>query len=154
MSGFVDRGGLWVTGQFLLLAAIVGVGRVDAFTFSFDGRSAVGIALIVLALVLGVAASLSLGRNLTPYPKPVTAGTMIEHGPYRLVRHPIYTAVIIGMVGIAIRGGSWVAVGLALGLIPFFLAKSSFEERHLAEHYPGYAAYQQRVTRRLIPGII
>ena len=143
-----------MTGQFLLLAAIVGLGRVDAFTFSFDGQSAVGIALIVLALVLGSAASLSLGRNLTPYPKPVTAGTMIEHGPYRLVRHPIYTAVIIGMVGIAIRGGSWVAVGFALGLIPFFLAKSSFEERHLAERYPGYAAYQQRVTRRLIPGIV
>lgn len=153
MNAFLHRGGLWVAAQFALLAAIVGVGRLDLLTFSFDGQIAVGWALIGSALVVGVWASLSLGGNLTPYPKPVQAGTMVEHGPYRLVRHPIYTAVVIGMIGITIRSGDWISLALSVGLVPFFLAKSSFEERHLLEEYPGYSAYQDRVPSRLIPGV-
>lgn len=154
MSGFVDRGGVWVAVQFVLIGAIVGIGWLDLLTFSFAGQRAVGATIIGLALVIGVAASLSLGGNLTPYPKPVTAGTMVEHGLYRLVRHPIYTAVIIGMVGIALRSGDWVSLALAIGLVPFFHAKSTFEERHLLEHYPGYAEYRSRVPKRLLPGIL
>ena len=57
------------------------------------------------------------------------------------------------MIGISIRSGDWISLALSLGLVPFFLAKSSFEERHLLEEYPGYSAYQQRVSRRLIPGV-
>ena len=154
MSGFVERGGLWVSAQVVLLVAIVWIGRLDLVTFSFEGQQVVGWVLIGLALVIGIAASLSLGGNLTPFPKPVAAGTMVEHGLYRLVRHPIYTAVIIGMIGIAVRGGDWVSLALALGLAPFFYAKSTFEERHLIEHYPGYVEYHRRVSKRLMPGIL
>ena len=154
MSSFVERGGLWVSAQAVLLVAIVWIGRLDLVTFSFDGQQLVGWTLMGLALIIGLAAALSLGGNLTPYPKPVESGTMVEHGLYRLVRHPIYTAVIIGMIGIAVRGGDWVSLALALGLAPFFYAKSTFEERHLLEHYPGYAAYQRRVPRRLVPGLL
>ncbi len=153
MNAFFDRGGPWVAAQFGLLAAIIGVGRLDVFTFSFASQTAVGWALIGLALVVGIWASLSLGGNLTPYPKPVQGGTMIEHGPYRLVRHPIYTAVVVGMIGISIRSGDWISLALSIGLVPFFLAKSSFEERHLLEHYPGYSAYQDRVPKRLVPAV-
>lgn len=154
MRAFIDRGGVWVAVQFVWLAAIVLVGRLDLATFTFSGRQALGWTFIGGAIALGIAASTSLGRNLTPFPKPVTNGSMVEHGPYRIVRHPIYTAVIVGMVGIAIRGGDWVSVALALGLVPFFYAKSSFEERHLASEFPGYGAYQRRVRRRLIPGLL
>ena len=68
MNAFLHRGGLWVAAQFALLAAIVGVGQLDVLTFSFSGQTAAGWALIGLALVIGVWASLSLGGNLTPYP--------------------------------------------------------------------------------------
>ena len=152
MTGFLHRGGLWVLAQFVLLVAIVGIGRLDVLTFSFEAQEAVGWGLIGLALLVGVWASLSLGGNLTPYPKPVQAGTMVEHGPYRVVRHPIYTAVVVGMIGISIRSGDWISLALSIGLLPFFFAKSSFEERHLLEEYPGYAAFQERVPHRLIPG--
>ena len=140
--------------QFVWLAAVVVAGRLDVLSFVFPGQPALGWGLMAAAVLLGVAAASSLGRNLTPYPKPVAAGSMVEHGPYRLVRHPIYSAVVVGMCGIAIRAGSWLALALALGLIPFFYAKSSFEERHLAERYPDYVEYQQRVKRRLIPGAL
>ena len=154
MRSFIDRGGMWVAVQFAWLAAIVVIGRLDLLMFTFPGQQAVGWALIGAALALGVAASMSLGRNLTPYPKPVQAGEMIEHGLYRLVRHPIYSAVIVGMVGIAVRGGDWVSLALAAGLVPFFYAKSSFEERHLIEQFPSYLHYQERVRSRLIPGVL
>jgi protein-S-isoprenylcysteine O-methyltransferase Ste14 len=154
MDGFVERGGLWVSAQAVLLVAIVWIGRLDLMTFSFDGQQAVGWTLIGLAVVIGVAASRSLGGNLTPYPKPVVAGTMVEHGLYRVVRHPIYSAVIVGMIGIALRGGDWISLALAVGLVPFFYAKSTFEERHLVEHYPSYVEYQRRVPKRMVPGIL
>ncbi len=140
--------------QFLLIAAIVLVGRLDVATFSFQGHEALGWALMGVGLLLGVAASASLGRSLTPYPKPLAAGSLTDRGPYRIVRHPIYSAVIIGMVGVAIRAGSWPGLALALGLVPLFYAKSTFEERHLMERYPGYRNYQQRVPRRLIPRVL
>ena len=154
MSSFVERGGLWVAVQFVWIAAVVVVGRIGILALSLPGRRVLGLALMAGALVLGIVSALALGGNLTPYPKPVAAGSMVEHGPYRWVRHPIYTAVIIGMAGIALRGGDAVAVMLALGLIPFFYAKSGFEEGHLAERYPDYGAYQARVPRRLIPGLL
>ena len=154
MRGFVDRGGLWVAVQFVWIVAIVVIGRLDLWTVSVPGGATLGWLLIGGALLLGIVAASSLGRNLTPYPKPVETGSMIEHGPYRLVRHPIYTAVIIGMVGIAVRGGDVVGVLLALGLIPFFYAKCGFEERHLVDRFPDYATYQGRVRRRLIPGLL
>ena len=154
VRAFVDRGGLWVAIQFVWIVAIVVIGRLDVMVLSFPGRRAVGWGLMGGALVLGVVAASSLGRNLTPYPKPVAAGSMVEHGPYRLVRHPIYTAVLIGMVGIAVRGGDVVSFLLALGLIPFFYAKSGFEEGHLVEQFPDYVEYRGRVPRRLIPGLL
>ena len=154
MAGFVERGGVWVVVQFVWIAAIVLMGRLNLATFRVDGGETVGWILIGAALALGLAASTTLGRNLTPYPKPVAAGSMIENGPYRWVRHPIYSAVIMGMVGIAVRGGDLVGLGLALGLVPFFYAKSGFEETHLLERFPSYREYQGRVRRRLIPGLL
>lgn len=154
MGGFIERGGVWVAVQVGIFAAIVLIGRLDLASFTLSGSSTIAVVLIGIALLVGGAASLSLGRNLTPFPKPVAAGTMIERGPYRVVRHPIYSAVILGMVGVAIRAEDWLSVALALSLIPFFFAKSSFEERHLIEQYPGYPAYQQRVPRRLVPWIL
>ncbi|MGI9646933.1 MAG: methyltransferase family protein [Acidimicrobiia bacterium] len=153
MAGFVERGGVWVAVQFAWFAAIVWLGRLEMLPLSFPGREGLGAGLMVTALTLGLSASLLLGRSLTPFPKPVTTGAMVERGPYRIVRHPIYTAVILGMVGIALRAGDWIALSLALGLLPFFYAKSAFEERHLAAQYPAYEDYRRRVPRGLIPGL-
>jgi len=50
--------------------------------------------------------------------------------------------------------GNPVALLLGLALLPFFYAKSSFEERHLEEAYPGYADYRRRVRKRLVPGLV
>lgn len=154
MGGFIERGGLWVATQVVLFVAIVVVGRLDLASFEWGPAVAVGWGLMAAGVAVGGASALSLGRNLTPYPKPIPAGSMVVRGPYRVVRHPIYSAVITGMLGVAVRAQDWLAIGLALALIPFFYAKSTFEEQHLVEQYPGYAEYRTAVPRRLLPGLL
>jgi protein-S-isoprenylcysteine O-methyltransferase Ste14 len=64
----------------------------------------------------------------------------------------MYTAVIIGMGGIAVRSGSWWSAAAWLALVVLLTAKSYWEERHLVTAFPGYPEYQKR-TGRFVPGI-
>jgi protein-S-isoprenylcysteine O-methyltransferase Ste14 len=74
----------------------------------------------------------------------------VERGPYRLVRHPIYTGLILGAVGLAVIT-PWPGTFIATGLLTVVLdLKRRREEVWLRDRYPGYAAYQAR-TRALIP---
>ena len=110
-----------------------------------------------LGLVVGVFGGLvavwgliGLGRNLTALPHPVDDGQLVTEGPYRVVRHPIYSGVILGSLGWALLWSSPFLVILALGLFLFFDIKSRREEVWLRHRYAGYADYARR-TRKLIP---
>jgi steroid 5-alpha reductase family enzyme len=85
---------------------------------------------------------------ILPYPKPES--TLIETGPYRIVRHPMYSGAILVAFGWALVIHSWLAIGTAMVLFVFFDLKSRREEAWLKEKFPGYATYQQRV-RKLVP---
>lgn len=78
---------------------------------------------------------------------------VIDSGPYRLVRHPMYAGGLIFLAGIPLALGSAWAL---LFFIPLFVAivvRLRDEERFLAEALPGYADYCARTKYRLIPGI-
>lgn len=112
---------------------------------------------IVLGLVLGGIGSLlafgglfSLGSNLTAVPHPKEDAHMVAHGAYRFVRHPIYSGIILGSLGLGLLRGGWLSLLYALILFIFFDIKSRREEAWLREKYGDYAEYQQRV-RKLIP---
>jgi protein-S-isoprenylcysteine O-methyltransferase Ste14 len=95
---------------------------------------------------------IALGSSLSPFPKPVAGGKLVSAGPYALVRHPIYSGLIMGTLGLGLLRGSLLGIVLAVVLFLFFDRKSHQEEIWLSESYPGYPAYQQRV-RKLIPFI-
>jgi protein-S-isoprenylcysteine O-methyltransferase Ste14 len=95
---------------------------------------------------------LALGRNLTPFPKPIEGGELVTHGPYRFVRHPIYAGLIFGTLGWALFRANLLGLALAVLLFIFFDLKSRREERWLCEAYPDYEAYQQRV-KKLVPWV-
>jgi protein-S-isoprenylcysteine O-methyltransferase Ste14 len=106
--------------------------------------------LILLAGVAGFAwAKRALGSSFTPYPRPTEQGSLVENGPYRFVRHPIYGAGLLVLLGYALLT-SIVATAAVPAIAVVWWLKSSVEEQHLAARFPAYADYRRRVRRRLL----
>lgn len=116
------------------------------------GSIAVGIGLAALGVGVALAAGAGLGRTLTPSPIPKADGVLVTSGVFGLVRHPIYSGLLVLGIGLVVIGASWLHLLAWLALLSVLMTKSRFEERMLAEQYPDYAAYAARVGR-LVPGI-
>jgi protein-S-isoprenylcysteine O-methyltransferase Ste14 len=95
----------------------------------------VGLLLVACAIVMAAAASRRLGSALTPTPVPRAQASLRTDGPYRWVRHPIYSAIILGAIGWVVALGSPATLIVALVLTAFLVAKSRWEDRLLAEAY-------------------
>lgn len=154
-ESFGARGEWWVVAQFilgpiLLIATIlVPFGPPWPSALSWIGRM-LGIVVGVFALWLLFRGVADLGRNLTPNPKPIDDGQLVQTGAYAVVRHPIYAGLIFGMLAIGLFLNSLIGLLSAVVLFIFFDLKSRREEQWLSAKYPGYAAYRRR-TRKLIP---
>ncbi len=110
----------------------------------------VGVALLIAGGCMFVAGIFKLGSGLTPLPYPRPHAILIQTGPYRLVRHPIYTGGIALAFGWAFIVCGWLTLCYAAVLLIFLDIKSSREELWLMEKFEGYRDYQKRV-RKLIP---
>ncbi|MDX1689728.1 MAG: isoprenylcysteine carboxylmethyltransferase family protein [Acidimicrobiia bacterium] len=118
-STFTRRGGWWVAAQAVVMALMAGswfVSDGDWGTWSW----VVGWALAGAGLVVGAWAMLALGDNLTPYPSPRQGTELVERGPYRVARHPIYGAIVLGSVGLSLVAGSGPGLALAGVLAALF----------------------------------
>ncbi len=149
------RGEGWLAGQIVLFGLAFGAGVVGSGAWRYELRSATTVASGILILaggVLAVRGILDLRENLTPLPAPVAHGHLVDTGVYGLVRHPIYTGVILAAFGWGLFTASPAALVVAAVMALFFDLKSRREEVWLAEKYPDYAAYRQR-TRKLVPWI-
>jgi len=151
-DNFVQRGGLWVLGQGVLLCAVVAGGIFCRGQWHSLPITLCGVGLLLLAACCGLAGTISLGRSLTPFPKPLDCTALVTTGIYRLIRHPLYTAVFCGSVGWAMVWRSWPALLAALALAPFFDAKARQEERWLRQRFPEYSSYERQI-RRFVPWI-
>lgn len=109
-----------------------------------------GLALAGAGGLLGLAGLLHLGPNLTPLPHPKDDATLVETGAYSVVRHPIYSGLILAAFGWGLIVAGPLTLGYAATLLIFFDVKSRREERWLAAKFAGYGAYQGRV-KKLIP---
>lgn len=101
-----------------------------------------------LAIALG--AALRLGRSLTPTPVPAEGSSLETGGPYRGVRHPIYSGVLLVVLGLVIRSGSLVHLAIGVVTVVFFDRKAAWEERMLIGRYPDYASYRA-ATPKFVP---
>ena len=145
------RGSGWVVAQFVLMAAIVASGALppDWPGSLSRARAVFGILLIAGGVGFGFWAGRTLGRSLTPFPRPNAAG-LVTTGPFAVVRHPIYLGGLGVFVGYSLLT-SVLALVLTLALLALWASKVRVEERLLAQSYDEYETYRQRVRRRLLP---
>jgi protein-S-isoprenylcysteine O-methyltransferase Ste14 len=152
VTSFYQRGGLWVLAQGALLFVVIFLaarvrGRARRPVVVFTGAALLGLGAGVI-----VAGVVALGRNLTPFPKPPENAQLVRRGIFSLIRHPIYSGVMLMSAGWAQLWQSWPALATAMGLIPFFAAKARREEYWLRKRFPEYASYERQVNR-FIPRI-
>ena len=150
-----QRGEWYVAIQFLLFVMIFSAPLLAPNLVEWPNPwDMIGIGLgIVLGLsgaIIALAGVLSLGQNLTAVPYPKEDAVLVESGIFRIVRHPIYSGIILGSLGWGLLTNSLLVLLLTLVLFVFFDIKSRREEQWLSGKYVNYAAYQARV-RKLIP---
>jgi protein-S-isoprenylcysteine O-methyltransferase Ste14 len=105
-----------------------------------------------IAVLLMLWARITFGRRSFHAAANPTAGSLVTTGPYRLVRHPIYTAVCLFVTAGAAGHLSWTS-GSFCGLVWVgALARMVCEERLLGEQYPEYRQYAA-TTSRMIPHV-
>jgi protein-S-isoprenylcysteine O-methyltransferase Ste14 len=151
------RGEGWVVAQFVLVAIVAMAGLQDLVAHGSvtpwgPAVSVVGMVAIVIGGGVAARGIWDLQSGLSPFPKPIAGAPLIESGAYRLIRHPIYSGLILGAIGWGLVTGSILAIGAAGLLFLLLAAKSRREEVWLMAIHPEYGAYQRR-TKRLIPWI-
>lgn len=150
-----SKGQGWVALQGVLLVAILVVGLLDRGGWPDAVRTALlvlGIALMIAGVAVFTAAIVGLGSALTANPAPLRGASLRSGGVYGVVRHPIYSGLILASAGFALATGPWALVPVALLAVELDL-KRRVEERWLLEAYPEYADYRRRVGAALVPGI-
>jgi protein-S-isoprenylcysteine O-methyltransferase Ste14 len=100
-----------------------------------------------------------LAMRTNPYLSPVVriqedrSQRVVNTGPYRYVRHPMYSGAIFFIEGTALLLGSWYGLFFGLTLVCVIARRAMLEEETLRSELEGYNAYMGRVRYRLIPGI-
>ena len=144
---FWKRGGLWATGQWLLMGGTLIVAPFGSADWPSGGSRAAAVLLLIAGAVFGISGTLLLGRNRTILPEPKPGSRLITHGIYAWVRHPLYTSVILLSFAWALGWQSLPALSLATATAIFLDAKSRHEETRLRKHFPDYPEYARHVKR-------
>ncbi|MFK0206935.1 methyltransferase family protein [Agrobacterium sp. NPDC090283] len=147
-----------VTGILLAFSAEIPVAALDAGRM---GWSIVPISAVLLGYILlvGGIAVTAWAQAVNPFFEPGVriqserGQRVITSGPYRIVRHPGYTAAIAMFTGIPLALGSWVALLPAALAIALLILRTGWEDRLLQAELSGYADYARERRHRLFPGI-
>ena len=127
--------------------------RAWSFVPNSQATGAIGLLMVLLGISFAIWTRLQLGGNWSGTVTIKQNHTLIRGGPYTIVRHPIYSGLLLALLGVALIIGELRGL-LAVGVL--FLAfwlKSRVEERFMLEQFG--AAYQQyqRQVKGLIPYI-
>lgn len=148
------RGGGWVALQLAFLGAAAAAGVLGPGWPATTSRwlAVAGVIAVLAGAGLVVLGGVALGRQLTPFPKPVADGALRRGGVYRLVRHPMYGGALLILLGWALLSSPLALLPLAFAAV-FLDAKRRREEAWLVEQHPDYLHYRLQVPRRFIPWV-
>lgn len=145
------RGEWYVVAQAAIMLLVLLAPRLDGISPSFGSAATLaGTIPCLVGLAFVVLASVSLGRSLSPFPRPRDEGRLVETGVFSLVRHPIYAGLTCVALGWSVMWMSLAALAATVVLFAFFDSKSRREERWLQEKFAGYGQYRARV-KKLVP---
>ena len=105
--------------------------------------------IIIIGMVVSIYSLSVLGRNFSIIPQ---ARNLVQTGPYRLVRHPLYLGELISVFGIVMAGFAIIKLIFYFFLILCQIYRAFQEEKLLAKIFPEYEEYCLR-TARFIPGV-
>lgn len=109
------------------------------------------IALVAIGLGFSVLARAWLGRNWSARVTLKRDHELIRSGPYAYVRHPIYTGLLVALLGTALAVGNWRALAGFAVLVIAIIRKLTIEERFMADAFgDAYARYRAEV-KALVP---
>ncbi len=116
-------------------------------------RAGIGLVLFALGLAFAIWARIHIGRN---WGMPMTQKAepeLVTSGPYRLVRHPIYSGILAAGVGTAVAlDWLWLTAVALAGV--YFLYSATVEERYMADQFPDEYPVYKRSTKLLVPFIL
>jgi protein-S-isoprenylcysteine O-methyltransferase Ste14 len=112
-----------------------------------------GVIFVVLGLGFTIWARVHLGSNWSGIVTVKKDHQLVRTGPYRWVRHPIYTGLLLALLGIALALGQWRGlIGFAF-LVLAFVLKLRFEEQWMVETFGDEYARYKREVAALVPGV-
>jgi protein-S-isoprenylcysteine O-methyltransferase Ste14 len=157
---FVKRGRVPWSRELRIRAVIVVIAilliRIGAFRghgLNTDpGRAGPGLVLFALGLGFAIWARMHIGRNWGTPMTQKDEPEMVTSGPYHLVRHPIYSGVLLAGVGTAVAlSWLWLIAVVLAGV--YFLYSATVEERYMTEQFPDTYPVYMRSTKMLLPFI-
>jgi len=114
---------------------------IQASPFSYF----LGILIIIIAFIIMLFSIKDLGRNLSPFPKPINNSNLVTTGIYRFTRHPMYYSLIFISFGVFITKLSIYYLFLSISLILIIKFKIALEEQYLKNKFKNYFLYKNEV---------
>ncbi|HAW19470.1 MAG TPA: isoprenylcysteine carboxyl methyltransferase [Flavobacteriales bacterium] len=135
---------LFVAIQFILLVAFLftGPGLVDSWWI---------LGLQAIAILIGLWALYTMKMHqFSVFPEPKNTLNICDQGPYRWIRHPMYSALLLLALGWTLDRFDLFHAGMFAGLLLNQILKLQYEERLLLQKFKEYSGYMEG-TKRLIP---
>ena len=101
-----------------------------------------GILIIIIAFIIMLVAIKDLGRNLSPFPRPLIHSNLVTKGIYRFTRHPMYYSLIFVSFGVFLIKLSIYYLCLTISLAFIIRFKIILEEKYLNNKFKNYSLYQ------------
>ena len=104
-----------------------------------------GILIIIIAFIILLVSIKDLGKNLSPFPRPINNSNLVTTGIYRLMRHPMYYSLIFISIGVLIIKLSIYYLFLTISLALIIKFKIVLEEKYLMNKFKNYSLYKNEV---------
>ena len=161
VAAFFTKRGRVSWSRELRIRAVIGVLVILVFRLgAFRGhglntdpwRAGIGLVLFALGLGFAIWARIHIGRNWGTPMTQKDEPELVTSGPYHLVRHPIYSGILVAGVGTAVAlSWLWLPAVILAGV--YFLYSATVEERYMAEQFPDDYPVYKRSTKMLFPFI-